>query len=547
MESNGPALPGADYNQASKEKEVTNILQRTFKGAVGLAVLLAVMTISSAPAWAQICQATSDSETVRAEGITEVVGNIELQCRVEGTQLGFGLAADDDVEISIKLNTHITNAVNARGEVTLTSSTVANGEDSGTDSLGAAVISGGQIAVFAAPVGTADTTAGDDFDATAFRAFEISGSGDTITVELEAADAQLVSLSNDAKGFNLSIRGIRANASPVGHDEDIEATVSVNDTVARRSPSKVAHVATGLAVEADRQNGSMCEVPGERGTDEMAEITVGEAFMTALQAGHVLTVTFSDVPDGAMVVVEQMIGGEETGTAPEVRAAGLTLTTGGIGSGVTRIRSGANAGKYMVDLSPTGTGAIIYNYDIGTMDDPDNAGTAITAVRDTTTETFNVPVKFLWEAGAVDTGRAWVNVSYNPVLSVQSGTIPRYVASSESPEVLRVASCDESLMFPFLTNQHGFETGVALTNPTDMDGSCTIEFVTGGRVAMTETMAVGAMSTITFGLSQAAPNFQGHAEAACSFTGGSAFVFIANGAGPMGTPTAAQGYTVMAE
>lgn len=522
---------------------MTNILQRTFKGAVGLAVLLAVMTIGSSPAWAQICQATSKSETVRAEGITEIVGTITLECITESSQTGFGLAADDDVEISIQLNTDITNNVSSAGMV-------ANERGTATTVNDAAIpanqsYTNGGIAVYATQSdGSSTLTGSGEFDD-----FVLSRDGTEMTVEVTATQANLVGLPSTATGFDLVIAGIRANASAVGHSEDVMATVSVNGVVARRSPSKVADVTTGLSVEATRQNGDMCEVP-ESG--DMATIMVKEAFMTALQAGHVLTVTFSDVPDGAMIVVDPTVGGGEetastgTGVAPTI-AASLTLTTGGIGSGVTRIRSGPNARKYMVDLSPTGTGAIIYTYSPGTMDAGGGDASTTAVNRDESTQMFDVPVKFLWEAGAVDTGRAWVNVSYSPVLSVRQGTIPRYVASSESPEVLRVASCDESLMFPFLTNQHGFDTGVALTNPTDMDGSCTIEFVAGGRVAMTETMRVGAMSTITFGLSQTAPDFQGHAEAACSFTGGSAFVFIANGAGPMGTPTAAQGYTVEAK
>ena len=510
---------------------MTNILQRTFKGAAGLAVLLAVITVSSSPAWAQVCQVTANDNDVRAEGITEVVGTITLECVIE-SGAPFTVDATDDVEISIQLNTDITNATSSTGTVSTTG-------DAATDDLATADYSMGGIAVFATDQGGSTAlTAATEFDD-----FVLSRDGTELTLEVTGAQANLTTAG---QGFDLMVAGIRANASAVGHGEDVMATVSVNGVVARRSPTKVSDVITGLEVEVARQNGLQCEVP-ESG--DMATITIKEGFNRALQNMTNLVLTFSDVPDGAMVLVEEEIGGAvddqgDTDDSNDVTAPALMLVTGGRGSGVTRIRSGANAGKYMVDLSPTGTGAIIYTYTTG------RTGTATAgtpADRNSTVDTLpEVNVYFMWEEGAVAAGRAWVNVSYAPVLSLQNGSIPRYAASSDSPEVLRLSDCDTSMLFPFATNTSGFMTGVALTNPSEADGSCVLDFISEGRVMESSSVDIDAMSTVAFGLSSMVTDFLGHISASCDFVGGSAFVYIDNGGG-MGGPTAAQGYILMAE
>ena len=71
--------------------------------------------MGSGVAQAQECFAfQSDPTTVRAEGITEAVGSIQLQCRAQG---GFGLPPiGDEAVISIKLNTQITNATDDEGD-----------------------------------------------------------------------------------------------------------------------------------------------------------------------------------------------------------------------------------------------------------------------------------------------------------------------------------------------------------------------------------------------------------------------------------------------
>ena len=100
----------------SKEKKMTKNYKAVLKSSLVMLVLFAVA--GSGVAQAQECFAfQSDANTVRAEGKTEAVGGIQLQCRA---QTGFGLPPiGDKAVISITLNTAITNETNDDGDMVM--------------------------------------------------------------------------------------------------------------------------------------------------------------------------------------------------------------------------------------------------------------------------------------------------------------------------------------------------------------------------------------------------------------------------------------------
>ena len=71
--------------------------------------LLALTVAGSSVAQAQECIARGKSVMVRAEGITETVGTIDLRCSEPMGVLGFG--SPDLLEITVELNTSITNRI----------------------------------------------------------------------------------------------------------------------------------------------------------------------------------------------------------------------------------------------------------------------------------------------------------------------------------------------------------------------------------------------------------------------------------------------------
>ena len=83
-------------------------MTKTYKAVLSTLAVLCLLFMGSGVAQAQECFAfQSGANTVRAEGMTEAVGSIQLQCRDQG---GFGVQPiGDEAVISITLNTQITN------------------------------------------------------------------------------------------------------------------------------------------------------------------------------------------------------------------------------------------------------------------------------------------------------------------------------------------------------------------------------------------------------------------------------------------------------
>ena len=75
--------------------------------------LFAAAVAGSGVAQAQECIARAkNTGMVRAEGITEVVAEIELRCRrPEADRFGFAADIPEELKIAVELNTRITNAI----------------------------------------------------------------------------------------------------------------------------------------------------------------------------------------------------------------------------------------------------------------------------------------------------------------------------------------------------------------------------------------------------------------------------------------------------
>ena len=161
-------------------------------------------------------------------------------------------------------------------------------------------------------------------------------------------------------------------------------------------------------------------------------------------------------------------------------------------------------------------------------------------------EWVKLMVAFSWEAGnVIDSGE--VAVSFHPVSTAGGDTFDehgafaeRYVASA-AYTVIDVSPCETTLLFPFVTNQAGFNTGLAITNASEGSGYCTIEY--SGPDAPADLMSppiAGGAQWVDL-LSIIAPEFQGYVTASCKFQDGHGFAFITDGYGSE-KPNLAQGY-----
>jgi hypothetical protein len=145
--------------------------------------------------------------------------------------------------------------------------------------------------------------------------------------------------------------------------------------------------------------------------------------------------------------------------------------------------------------------------------------------------------------------------------------IPRFIENPNRSNFFRINQCVTNLLFPYVTNWAGFDTGIAIAN-TSRDpfsdpntrlqgGTCTINYY--GRLANgnppTTTSevtdrAIEAGEHLTFILSgggtyglRGNPNFQGYIIAQCGFQYAHGFAFVTDG--PIGQARVAEGYLAL--
>ena len=476
-------------------------MKKTHKAVLSTLSVLCLLFMGSGVAQAQECFAfQSDPTTVRAEGKTEAVGGIQLQCR---SQVGFGLPPiGDDAVISIKLNTQITNETNDDGDMVM-------GLTYGSPTLGDAA----------------------DYVGDGKEVLSDGGTTITWTIPTDSGEDGGIDFPAGEGGQTVTISGIMANASALGDGEDVTAEVSVNGVMIKFSPIKLADVTTGLAITVTKATGLQCEAGSE-----MATIKFVEGFASALRDTDSLVVAFRDIPEGVTVTPSMMGTGmaldmaDDTADPPVIAGgdlAPLTLMTAGEMSGLDEDGN--------VALSSARRGQIIYTFDDEDMTTDPLEGTDPMKAK----EWNELMITFTWEAGEAALNTGTVTVSYHPVTDDLTKMM-RY-ASGPTNDVIMITDCTTTLLFPFVTNQQGFNTGLAITNASEGTGSCTIGY--SGSDAPEDMMTpediaggeqwIGLLSTMAAG-------FQGYITAICEFRDAHGFAFITGGGEEK--PTLAQGY-----
>jgi hypothetical protein len=162
-------------------------------------------------------------------------------------------------------------------------------------------------------------------------------------------------------------------------------------------------------------------------------------------------------------------------------------------------------------------------------------------------------------------GQATINGSFAPVVSTNTisstAPIPRFADQSTATNLFTVNVCQTNLLFPFVTNQAGFDTGIAISNTssdpfgtTSQSGNCEINYYgasTGGGAApskQTTTTPIGGGQVLAFSVLAggtngiaATPGFQGYIIAICNFRYAHGFAYISN----VGGDRVAEGYLAL--
>jgi hypothetical protein len=255
----------------------------------------------------------------------------------------------------------------------------------------------------------------------------------------------------------------------------------------------------------------------------------------------------STVSYAQLVISDTAVDGN--GTAPTVPAAGYTsptqtCTTPGCAvlslngyAELSVVNNSASAVWEIINTNP----ATPENFDFGTW------------VTYTASSATNSPPP----------GTATVNMSFGPVppsFTATAGaaasallTIPRFADMSSPQNIFTIVQCTTSLLFPFITNQAGFDTGFAIMNTTSdpfgtkpQAGTCAFNFY--GQNAppqfITPIIPSGnntASTTYAFLASSIAPNFEGYAIAVCNFQLAHGYAFVSD----LGAQKLAHGYLAL--
>jgi len=223
-----------------------------------------------------------------------------------------------------------------------------------------------------------------------------------------------------------------------------------------------------------------------------------------------------------------------TATAQAVgNAGGVASTNGTLAFGT----SGSNA-AYAITVGAGGTATVYYG---------------VTTSSTTLTESFTLPILYTVASPAAVT--SFVTGATTASISLVGATAPVYpqvsanqtayasaapaTGNSTSQGVL--GSCSTTLLFPYLTNTSGFDTGVVIANASTgvagisaAAGSCNVTFYgtggTGGATAATaatyNTGSVASMTSANFAVSTVNAGFSGYGVAVCNFTGAHGYAFI---------------------
>jgi len=236
-----------------------------------------------------------------------------------------------------------------------------------------------------------------------------------------------------------------------------------------------------------------------------------------------IRINFSNIPAGVTLSLPVTIGsGASTATA---------TTSGDVGS----FSAAASA------ITLTSSGSVTYQ---------------VTAQNGSAIDSFSVPVTITYTYTPPSTpnvGSILVSATYAPTsaeITALTGQIPRFADTSVLTPIITIAACQTDLLFTFLTNQAGFDTGFEIANTsTDpfgtaaQNGTCTLNWYGTGPAAgtATTTPSIASGGYYVNLVSSAAAGFQGYMIAVCNFQFGHGFAFISDGYGQPGRGLS-QGY-----
>ena len=446
------------------------------------------------------CAATTGAPpTLRHEGLTELTGAFVVSCTA---------VAPSTVNFDVTLNQATTPVTSRSGEATVT------------------VNNGGLISTY---TGTVVQTA--------------PGTG-------PFNDVRFTGVAITAANPVITFTGIRANVTNVpfaGSFGQVLATLSVSN-----GQLPVTLPQNGLLVGIVLQGLGVVTATGPTGLSACA----GTVSLAALTTNFVVSIP-ENFPtafkaQGPLVGSSPGINSDsETGPTPgalqATTATEFQVIFTNIPSGVTfyvPVTIFSNQGnQYTANLVTEGSNAAL------TGPTPLNNGVQYVAVTDGTPVFYSVvaanpsaidifTINVYNTAGAFTNPSVAVNLAplaadftTSQPVPLFAGGVPAAAFSNGTPN-----GCQTSLLFPFISNQAGFDTGISIaatgTDPflTNVaGGTCTLNMYGLNAPATPPVLTIPTAQEAHTTASAVAPNFQGYAIAVCDFTYAHGYAFISDG------------------
>ncbi len=231
--------------------------------------------------------------------------------------------------------------------------------------------------------------------------------------------------------------------------------------------------------------------------------------------------------------------GTVTLTQSDANGAGAFNAIGGVAAGVSQVSIVGGTGQAVWEVAQADT---------------------------TTIERVNIWIVIAYKANTANNlptlGTSSVSGALAPLSTVAtaattSAPLPRFVDTATARTMLTINSCRTNILFPFVSNQAGFDTGLAIANTSKdpfgtsiQTGACSVNFygyigtskvclkypspsITGGEHFVWALSSGGAVT--------ATAGFQGYVIAQCEFQYGHGFAFISD----LGAQRLAMGYLAL--
>ncbi len=582
-------------------------------------LVLALLAMAVVPASAQVpvpfvCSATSGvTPIIRAEGITELVGDLLLTCSggnggtiLPNIQLFFNAVATSRLYSSSRVEALMMLDDPAPGV-----------QQAGVNVFQGVLSSSTSYAWNGVPiptVGQAATALGSvriiRFTNLRVNANTVSGGqtllGTTVQVAIAVTGSQGMSISTGQQqsilayvqpGFSFSLSGaggtfqqcVDHNGAIAGDNTKAPATVDFTAKFKEGFASSFKTIgglhgllgpngltSDGITAYPDQN------VPGVLYFTESGFLTTGLVNAGAAPTGLTqwsitdtnigqasqgtrLFVRFANIPAGVQIFVSALDTTGSDSTIDAVWVGNDPTAAGNFGNPTNPPASLVGGGNYEAVSLSGGTGTAVWEI---IRDNPNSIETVafgvVVAYKSNTTS--NLPGLTITNAG---TTPATAGGGFAPVSTVTAASTsapePRFIDNSAQSTAFNIGPCVTNILFPYVTNQAGFDTGIALIN-TSLDnsahpngqpfntgtqhGTCTVYYFngpfSGGQAPVPQTTDdIPAGDMRTFALSSTgtlgAPGFQGYIIARCNFQFAHGYAFITD----VGAEKLAHGYLAL--